>query len=195
MRLPLIPILVIVLVNLLVDSYIYKVLKRRLKSLLLSRLQLWMSVALLVLIIVTILLPRRNCTNGMLLGIMWCLYTYFSFYIPKYIFVIVDLIAKVPRLFHRHRLKWLSSIGTVMAVLTFVAMWWGALVNRYDIDIKEVDVEIPNLPAQFDNYKIAQISDFHVGTYGNDTSYVADVVEQVNALNPDLVVFLSLIHI
>lgn len=88
MRLPLIPILVIVLVNLLVDSYIYKVLKRRLKSLLLSRLQLWMSVALLVLIIVTILLPRRNCTNGMLLGIMWCLYTYFSFYIPKYIFVI-----------------------------------------------------------------------------------------------------------
>ncbi len=189
MRLPLIPILVIMLVNLLVDSYIYKVLKRRLKSLLLSRLQLWMSVALLVLIIVTILLPRRTCTNGMLLGIMWCLYTYFSFYIPKYIFVIVDLIAKVPRLFHRHRLKWLSSIGTVMAVLTFVAMWWGALVNRYDIDVKEVDVEIPNLPAQFDNYKIVQISDFHVGTYGNDTSYVADVVEQVNALNPDLVVF------
>lgn len=189
MRLPLIPILVIILINFLVDSYIYKVLKRRLKSVLLSRLQLWSALALFVLIVVTICLPRRNCTNGMLVTIMWCLYTYFTFYLPKYIFVIVDLIAKIPRLFHRRRLRWLSSTATVASVLLFVVMWWAALINRYDIDVNEVDIEIPGLPEEFENYKIAQISDFHVGTYGEDTTYVAKVVECINSLKPDLVVF------
>ena len=149
MRLPLIPIIVIILINLFVDSYIYRALKRRLKNLFVPRLQLWSAALLLVLIIVTISLPRRNCSNGMLMTIMWCLYTYFSVYISKYVFVIIDLIASIPKLFHKP----------------------------------------PGLPSEFENYKIAQISDFHVGTYGEDTTYVAKVVERVNTLKPDLIVF------
>ena len=112
------------------------------------------------------------------------------------------------------RVRWLATILTTLGTLlgfVFTALkgplWLVALFGGVATGVgsgllslgygeiyrnrppSEVDVEIPNLPAQFDNYKIAQISDFHVGTYGNDTSYVADVVEQVNALNPDLVVF------
>lgn len=189
MRLPLIPIIVIILINLLVDSYIYRALKRRLKSLFVPRLQLWSAALLLVLIIVTISLPRRNCSNGMLMTIMWCLYTYFSVYISKYVFVIIDLIASIPKLFHKPRLKWLSLAGTIIALLTFATFWWAALINRYDINVNKVDVYIQGLPSEFENYKIAQISDFHVGTYGEDTTYVAKVVERVNTLKPDLIVF------
>ena len=76
-----------------------------------------------------------------------------------------------------------------MALLTFATFWWAALINRYDINVNKVDVYIPGLPSEFENYKIAQISDFHVGTYGEDTTYVAKVVERVNTLKPDLIVF------
>lgn len=189
MRLPLLMMFIVLVINLLVDTYLYQVLKRRVKSLWPSRLQLWSAIALMVLIVVTICLPRRNCSNGMLVTIMWCLYTYFAFYIPKYVFIIIDLIAKIPTLFKKHRIKWLSRTGAFISIVIFLILWWAALINRFAIDVKKVDVEIPGLPAAFDGFTIAQISDFHVGTYDADTSYVAKVVDRVNALKPDLIVF------
>ncbi|MCM1137037.1 MAG: metallophosphoesterase [Muribaculum sp.] len=189
MRLPLLMMIIVLFVNLLVDTYIYLVLKRRFKILWPSRLQLWCAIALMALIVVTICLPRRNCSNGMLVTIMWCLYTYFAYYIPKYIFIIIDLIAKLPTLFKKHRLKWLSRTGVVISIATFLLLWWSALINRLAINVNEVDVEISDLPPSFDGFTIAQISDFHVGTYDVDTSYVAKVVDRVNSLNPDLIVF------
>ena len=68
-------------------------------------------------------------------------------------------------------------------------MWWGALINRYNIDVNRVDVEIEGLPAAFDGYTIAQISDLHVGTYGYDTTYVAEVADVVNSLSPNMIAF------
>lgn len=189
MRLPMFPILMIILINLLVDSYIYRVLKRRYDSLLLSRAHFWSAVVLAVLIIVTVLLPRRNCSNGLLLTVMWGLYTYFSFYIPKCLFLVFDLLAKIPRLFRKRRIKSLSLAGCLIAGITFVTLWWGALINRYGIDVNRVEVEVAGLPDKFDGYTIAQISDLHVGTYGDDTAYVAKVVDTVNGLNADVVVF------
>lgn len=189
MRLPMFPIIMIILINLLVDSYIYRALKRRFSSPLPARIQFWSALALFILIIVTVMLPRRNCSNELLQTVMWCLYAYFTFYIPKYIFLVVDLISRIPRLFKKKRLGWLSLAGAVIAVLTFIAMWWGALINRYSIDVKRVDIEIPGLPDKFDGYTIAQLSDLHVGTYGNDTSYVAKVVDAVNDLHPDAIAF------
>ncbi|MDE5960280.1 MAG: metallophosphoesterase [Duncaniella sp.] len=154
-----------------------------------SKIQLWSANALFILILAVICLPKRNCSNGMLMAMMWMLYTYIAFYLPKYLFVIIDLIAKIPCLFKRHRLSWLSITGTVLSVVTFVALWWGALVNRFNIDVKDVEIEIAGLPDGFDGYRIVQFSDMHVGTFGNDTTFVSTFVDRINALNPDLIVF------
>ena len=189
MRLPIIPLLVFLVLNVFVDTYIYGILKHRFRSLLPSKIQLWSANALFILILAVICLPKRNCSNGMLMAMMWMLYTYIAFYLPKYLFVIIDLIAKIPCLFKRHRLSWLSITGTVLSVVTFVALWWGALVNRFNIDVKDVEIEIDGLPDGFDGYRIVQFSDMHVGTFGNDTTFVSTFVDRINALNPDLIVF------
>lgn len=189
MRLPIIPLLVFLVLNVFVDTYIYGILKHRFRSLLPSKIQLWSANALFILILAVICLPKRNCTNGMLMAMMWMLYTYIAFYLPKYLFVIIDLIAKIPCLFKRHRLSWLSITGAVLSVVTFVALWWGALVNRFNIDVKDVEIEIAGLPDGFDGYRIVQFSDMHVGTFGNDTTFVSTFVDRINALNPDLIVF------
>lgn len=68
-------------------------------------------------------------------------------------------------------------------------MWWGALFNRFALDVKPVEVTIPNLPESFNDYKIVQISDLHVGTFNTNTAYVEKVVNEINSLNPDLIVF------
>ncbi|MDE6135202.1 MAG: metallophosphoesterase, partial [Muribaculaceae bacterium] len=150
---------------------------------------LWSSVALALVLVVLVCLPKRDGSDSDLIGIMWTLYAYFSIYIAKYLFVIVDLIGKLPCLFGRGRIRACGLCGIVVATAAFALMWWGALVNRFNIDVRRVDVDVPGLPASMDGFTVAQISDLHVGTYGTDTAFVAKLVRRVNALHPDLIVF------
>lgn len=189
MRLPLIATLVLLFFAIAIDYYLW----RRIKKV--SRRKLWLRIHVVVSIIfnagllLVICLPKRRGADSGLELIMWTLYTYFSVYIPKFLFVIFDAIAALPLLWRRKRWKWLSISGIVIAVAVFLIMWWGALVNRYSIDVRNVDVTVADLPEAFDGYTIAQISDFHVGTFGTDTTFVSKVVDKVNSLSPDIVAF------
>ncbi|MDE6394870.1 MAG: metallophosphoesterase, partial [Duncaniella sp.] len=52
-----------------------------------------------------------------------------------------------------------------------------------------IDIVRTDVPDGFDGYRIVQISDLHTGTYGSDTTFVAALVDRINTLSPDLVVF------
>ena len=54
------------------------------------------------------------------------------------------------------------------------------------MEITELALELPGLPEAFDGYRIAHISDLHVGTWLKSHGLV-QAVEQVNAQSPDLV--------
>lgn len=140
-------------------------------------------------IIAVICIPKRNCSTEMLTVTMWMLFTYLAFYLTKYLYVIIDLLANIPRLFKRRRIKWLSAVAGILALVFFASLWWGALFNRFNIDVKEVEVEISGLPDRFEGYRIAQFSDIHTGTFGNDTTFVTELVDRINSLKPDLIVF------
>ena len=63
---------------------------------------------------------------------------------------------------------------------------WGIRQARRSPDIKEVDVPIEGLPIDLDGYRIAQISDLHVGpTIGAE--FAQTVVDSVNDLGPDMI--------
>ena len=189
MRLPLVGMLVLVMVNLAADTYIYIQCRRRFRGLIPAKLQLFSAIALYLLLAVVVCLPYRSGSETLLTAVMWLLFGYFSIYIPKYLFVVFDLVASVPKLFGRRRFRWLSLVGAFAGCVLFIAMWWGALINRYRVDVREVTVECAGLPAAFDGYRIVQFSDLHVGTYGDDTSFVEKVVDRINSQNPDLIVF------
>lgn len=139
--------------------------------------------------IVEIALPARGGSETSLLAKMWLLFAYLTVYIPKYIAIIFDGIAAFPRFWHKPRVKWLTRTGTVIAITAFVAMWWGALINRSHVTIKEVTVEIENLPETFDGFRMAQFSDLHTGTFGKDTTFVAHLVDKLNSIGADAIVF------
>lgn len=150
---------------------------------------LCVSLALFIYIIVGVSIPRRSGSDDVFMNIMWILYSYATILIPEIMFVLIDLLSLIPLLFKRKRIKPVTFIGVGVAVLTFLAMWWGALFNRYNINVVAQDVFIENLPQTFDGYRIAQISDLHVGTFDKDTSFVSKVVEAINKQNVDMVVF------
>lgn len=189
MRLPLLFLCILLAVNIAVDVYIDRVLTKRLHARALDTAHRVLSAALTVMCCVICWLPSRGGGDAMLDTIMWLLFVYLSVYVPKYIFVVFDLLASTPRLFKFKRFNLLSMIGFILAVIAFLAIWWGALVNRYRTQIVEEDIYIPDLPEAFEGYTIAQFSDFHVGTYGRDTTFVSKVVDEINNLKPDLIVF------
>ncbi|WP_290392202.1 metallophosphoesterase [Paramuribaculum intestinale] len=163
--------------------------RRRCVSKVPARLQLVSAVLLYMALIVGVSMPRRSGDDGSLLFIMWVLFGYMTFIMPKLVFVVVDAVALLPVLWHGRRWRWLSLTGGVIAIVAFLAMWWGALVNRFRVDVREVDFEFPHLPAAFDGFKIVQISDLHVGTYGDDDRFVRKLVGVINGLHPDAVMF------
>lgn len=189
MRLPLLIVIVAVLVNIVVDWYIYKAIKKRAKSKLIGNIHLGVAVAMLLYIVVGISLPRRSGSDESLMSIMWIIYSYFTVYLPKWFYVVFDLIASIPVLLRKKRLKIVSLVGGVVAVVVFCLLWWGALVNRYNIEVNEVEVAVDNLPDKFDGYRIAQFSDLHVGSYNTDTTFVSKLVKEINTQNVDAVMF------
>ncbi len=191
MRLPLVLILPILLLSILADWYICRAVWTRCRhhATFWRRIALWSSELLTLSFIVAIAWPKKSASDDGLLSLMWFLYAYFSIYIPKYLFIIVDLLGKIPCLWHKNQIRGFAQTGIILAIATFGLMWWGALINRYRINIEKVEIAEPSLPDAFNGMTIAQLSDLHVGSYGSDTTYIHRLVETVNALHPDLIVF------
>lgn len=138
-------------------------------------------------ITVVLLLPRRG--ESSIIHVMWLLYAYLTIYVPKFIYLIFSLIGRI-RFGKRKKRNGIGTyVGLPVAAIVFGLMWWGALVTRNQTNINRVEITSANLPAGFDGFKIVQFSDAHTGTWGNDTSFVSRMVDSINALNPDLIVF------
>lgn len=70
-----------------------------------------------------------------------------------------------------------------MAIILLVAYMF---VEPYWIETKEITIESDQIPAQFDGKKIVFLTDIHAGPSFSQER-VDNVVNQANALNPDLV--------
>lgn len=146
------------------------------------------SILVLALLTVAISLPRQSAGSG-ISAIIWMLYVVISIEIAQVVYALFSIIGFLPLLIRKKRWKLCAWIGLPVALLTFGLMWWGVLVGRYKIAVEEVNIYSSHLPKSFNGYKIAQISDLHVGTWGNDTTFLFRLVEKVNSLHPDIIVF------
>ena len=189
MRVPVFPLIIMAIICMAIDFYILMAAVKRCKSKVPARIQMFSELILYVFFIGVLCLPRESGSDDMLLTVMWSLFVVISIYAAKFVFVFFDLIASIPMLFKKPRLSWLSVTGGCLALITFLAMWWGALVNRFRVQVNEVEIVVPDLPDSFDGFRIVQISDLHTGTYGADTTFISKLVDQVNALNGDMIVF------
>lgn len=192
MRIPLILAIAMLVIQLATDAYLFFVAWNRRRSLAWAKFQLCEAAFFLVYVIVLFCLPFRS-GGAWIHTVMWLILIYLTVYAGKVTFVIFDLLAQIPVLIrHRppfKRLSWLSWIGAGAGVIVSLMFLWGATINRFNLQVNEVSVEVDNLPESFNGYRIAQISDLHVGTYGTDTDFLEKLVKKVNDLEPDLIVF------
>lgn len=143
----------------------------------------------LLLISVPVVLSFRHTGTHIMQYAMWALFTCASVFLPKTFYAVFLLLSNIPRLFKRKPVKYMAKAGTIIGYLLFITIWWGALVTTRQIQINEINIESDNLPESFDGYKIVQFSDLHTGTFGDNTAVISNMVTNINALNPDLIVF------
>ncbi len=189
MRLPVILISIAFLISFAVDFYLYRIIAKRNKRKLWRRLYLYSAIVFIVALIALVALPKRSGDDDILVTIMWALFGYISIYFPKILCVIVDVISLLPKLWRGRRWNIVTKSGALFAVYICLAMWWGALVNRFTIDVEEVEMEITGLPEQFEGYRVALFSDLHVGTYKSDTTFIAELVNEINSQRVDAILF------
>lgn len=79
--------------------------------------------------------------------------------------------------------------GLWLLLIPPLCILYGWLIGRERCVVMEVGIASDNVPAAFDGYRIVQISDMHLRSFRNRPKSLARIVEKMNALHPDLVVF------
>lgn len=190
MRISLILAVAALIFQLLVDTYLYLIARRRCRRAGWSQFQLCQSAFFIVYALLIFFIPARTDAHAHgLVAVMWMVFIYLTVYGAKLTFIIFDLLASIPRLFGHRRLQWLSNTGIAVAGALTLTMLWGALINRKRVQVNEINIEISSLPESFDGYRVVQISDLHLGTFGSDTTFISHLVDTINALHPDIIVF------
>lgn len=188
MRVPLMMIVSIVIVTLMTDGYIWCYLRKRARQSRWSKLYAWSCVLCWLLLIVTMLMPRRDAGSS-ILPVMWMLYTYITIYASKIIFMIVSAFGFISRLWRAHYIRPMGIIAFLLASVVFIIFWWGAFWGRQNLEVTHYTFSSQKVPPQFDGFRIVQISDLHVGTWGTDIGFIQKLVERVNDQHPDVIFF------
>ena len=197
----------------LIDFYTYRGLKKLIGKLnkntkRILKLLLWIVPFILILSMVLIPFLRDKINPAhFLIYIHFISGTFILFYIPKLIFIIFNLIDDLIHLSVKtftkdkkenksqsdlkkiSRSQFLTRIGILTAGVPFLSIAYGIGWGRFNTTVRREILSFVNLPHKFNGLRIVQLSDFHLGSLLNHSSFVDEVVETVNSLNPDLILF------
>lgn len=143
---------------------------------------------LLVFTLVWILLSSRDALAiQSLIGTFTI--AYMTIVLPKTIFMVCSLLDLPLKYLLKWQIQPFSWLGVVLGACMMIMVLYGAIWGKTRFDVKQVTFTSPNLPAAFDGYRIAQISDIHTGSWNGDRAALQKAVDRINAQQTDLIVF------
>ena len=83
--------------------------------------------------------------------------------------------------------KWI--VGVMLCTIVALILIVGVVHTRKELVVKSVEIASARLPQAFDGYRIAFFSDLHIGSIISVSDMCRNLVEQINSLDADLVVF------
>ena len=154
--------------------------------------QLWRILLLCVPTLVLLLLLLLQ-----LLGVheAWVLRLSFALMLlvvlPKVAFLLVDGAGWLLGLACRQTVvaQWGTRVALVVAVALALVQTYGLTWGWQRLQTVRHDVPVAGLPQAFGGYRVVHLSDLHVGTFAAHPEFLERVVDSVNALRPDLILF------
>jgi predicted MPP superfamily phosphohydrolase len=84
------------------------------------------------------------------------------------------------------RRRFLERAAVLISATPFVAAGYGLLYERQNVEVVRQRVRLAHLPKSFDGFRIAQLSDIHLGPF-TTADYIRRCVAITNGLEPDLI--------
>ena len=182
--------LILLLLLLLPDMYIYFVhIVRRTKRLLWRALYWLPSAVLAAVYVYYIYLGGDNPLSDHTQGIGRMAIAVMALAAPKLVFMLCSLVGVGVHYAVRICPRWpFTAVGAVLAAMSFCNILYGCFYGIKRLEVKEVEYCSTRIPEGFDGYRIVQLSDLHTGSW--ETPEVLErLVKLVNAQSPDLIVF------
>ena len=147
----------------------------------------WLFLPALIYWALVIWMAFTGDTRQMLLnGVMWIT---ICVVLPTFVFTVFSIVGKGLGLLWHPLNPIMSWTGASIAAVWFVIAVYGSVFGWRRLEVKKSDIILADLPENFNGYRIVQLSDFHIGVYEMIPGAVDKIVERVNSLNPDLIVF------
>ncbi|MBR0339373.1 MAG: metallophosphoesterase, partial [Alistipes sp.] len=89
--------------------------------------------------------------------------------------------------FRNYRHKW--HLGIALCTIVAMVQMVGVVHTRKALTVRSVEVASMRMPEGFDGYRIAFFSDLHLGSLTSAEEMCRNIVERINSLDADLVVF------
>ncbi|REJ82365.1 MAG: metallophosphoesterase [Bacteroidetes bacterium] len=86
------------------------------------------------------------------------------------------------------RHDFLVRLGFIVGAVPFISMIYGMTGGAYNYKVRKVKLRLVGLPDTFRNMKLVQISDLHLGSFMS-VDPLKKAVELINSQKPDLVLF------
>ncbi|MDD3877732.1 MAG: metallophosphoesterase [Bacteroidales bacterium] len=122
-------------------------------------------------------------------------------FIPKLILILFSLIYYIigfllwllkkityikSNLFNRFRKIWMYT-GLIISAFMFLQVVYGMVWGKSNFEVEEINISSDRIPSSFDGFRIAQISDIHLGSFKND-KILRKGMGMLMAQKPDLIV-------
>ena len=131
----------------------------------------WLPLCIMALLIV-MMLTGSMFTWMFSLGI----YMFLLAFLPRWLHALMALL-RMPR------------AGLALRIMLIAVSLYGITFGWKRITVRETVVVNHTLPPSFHGFRIAHISDLHLGTYASHPEIVDRIVEMANGASPDLIVF------
>ncbi len=83
------------------------------------------------------------------------------------------------------RRRVLNVTGGALLAAPFAVVGYGALIERLDFHVREVEIPVPNLPDGLDGLRLLHLSDIHLSAFLSEKD-LARVIDSANELHPHL---------
>ena len=87
--------------------------------------------------------------------------------------------------FDPSRRRLLNATGGALLAAPFAVVGYGALIERLDFQVREVEIPVPNLPDGLDGLRLLHLSDIHLSAFLSEKE-LARVIDSANQLRPHL---------
>lgn len=178
--------IIILLVTLLPDIYMYRrYVKRRLGNVW-ARMAWWLPTLLIMVSTIGVSLTRDFAPHNLTLFNTYLFITALVV-LPKLTFVLCSLAGRLARRVLKLRRNWGNYVGLVLVLAELYILFHGTMVGTDRLNVRQVTIESDDLPETFDGYRIAQFTDAHLGSMKDELMLRA--VTAIDDMRPDLIVF------